>query len=108
MKGMLEDYVAEILRRALRGEVTVYLHPEETQMWNEAFCEPVDFVLDGYRMRFSNNCNQLNHLDYVVSPDGQRIEFFTGRYSYNEVLRALSPKEVSVLEQLLKTATWAS
>jgi len=108
MSNTLANEFAEILRRALRGEVTIYLHPEERKTWDEREFHGGNtmFTIDGWKAVFFNDCDVLDYTDLIVSPDGRQL-------NYDEIseidmgpIELLSEAERQRLRDLLKRADW--
>lgn len=66
--------VADILRRVGQGEMTVKLvDPRCT--WEWVYAGNVAFEIAGYRIVIFNDCDELDYIDSVVTPDDRTGDF---------------------------------
>jgi len=100
-----KEEVAQVLRKVLSGEVRLKLSdPKKT--WDGSFAGNVGFCVDGWTIVIFNDCDEIDYIDNVVSPDGRSSEF--GDWGTDEQigcpLNLLTNDEMLALEFLVKAA----
>lgn len=66
--------VAELLRRAVRGEVSLRLQPGARD-WNAVYAGNVAFDIGGWNVVVFNDCGELDYVAAAVAPDGRGSVF---------------------------------
>lgn len=99
--------IAEVLRKAIRGEITVRPMVQELT-WEKTYCGNVQFLFGDWIITFFNDCDELDYIDFVISPDGRESEFadWVDDPSGNneDPIDQLTQNEFVALEQLLGKA----
>jgi hypothetical protein len=95
--------VAVLLRRVAAGETPVELaNPQWT--WDKVYAGNVAFVIGGYTIVVSNDCDEFDYVDSAVAPDGREGDFDEW-YSREELPRdLLTEEEQDAVEAALKRA----
>jgi hypothetical protein len=95
-----ETKIAKLLRQIIVGEVLLKLtNPART--WIGAYGGDVEFFAGDWRIVFFNDCNELDYVDNVTSPDGMIAEF--SDWAKNP-LALLTGKERAALQRILEKA----
>ena len=100
--------VAEQLKRALAGEVTITLADPEWS-WARAFAGDVSFMVGDWRVTFFNDCDELDYTDRAEAPDGRKADRDdwcreAGEGRWQCPLSHLSLEEQARLESMLEQA----
>jgi len=96
--------VAEQLRRAIRGEVAICVHPD-SWTWDETYCGDVLFVVGDWKIAFFSDCDELDYCSDVDTPDGRHAEFDDWWTECDaEPTMLLVPDELAALDRLLRVA----
>lgn len=108
MKPSIEAIeVADIFRRALRGEIAVKLLG--TDAWLDVFCGDVEFMFDDWSIVIYNDVNELDYVDSAIAPDGRTVEyddwFERGTCNGADPVDLLSSAERDSLESLIESLT---
>lgn len=97
--------VADVLRRALRGEIKVSLAGGRN--WDDTYCGNVAFRFGDWKITFFNDCGELDYTDTAEAPDGSSC----GYEEWNQhdpdgsidPLYMLSKAEFIALERLVES-----
>ena len=98
MSTVTAQEVAELLGRAIRGEVSIALAGDNACTWDEVYCGSVAFMIGDWRVVFFNDCDELDYVEFVQAPDGRTADYET---LDPDALQLLPWEEVAVLENLL-------
>jgi hypothetical protein len=71
---VIRDRVVDLLRSISAGNTTLSLAPGE-RYWGEVNCGDVRFVADGWSLVLFNDCDDLDYVDSVVTPEGEAFGF---------------------------------
>lgn len=66
--------IAAVLRQVGRGEIAVKL-VDSGWPWNRVYAGNVAFEIAGYRLVIFNDCDELDYIDSVVTPDDRVGDF---------------------------------
>lgn len=97
--------VTALLRRIARGEIPITVRGTET--WDERFAGNVAFHVEGFIITFFNDCDSLDYVDQVESPDGSVTDFDSLWWQHPKRCcpsDLLSVDDVHALELALKAA----
>lgn len=94
--------VADVMRRALRGDVAVrLLEPEWT--WDRVYAGDCGFMFGDWGLSFFNDCQELDYCDYAKAPDGRQTNFAQWWDAHgNDPVGLLSQSELAAMEDLLE------
>ncbi|WP_175681159.1 DUF7693 family protein [Burkholderia cenocepacia] len=67
------DEVAQLLRKALNGDVSVKLIGDT--YWRDVGSGNIEFTFGDWRITFFNDAGELDYVDNAVAPDGRRASF---------------------------------
>ena len=97
-----------ILRRALHGEISIYLHTEENKTWAERMTWGGNtiFIIDGWKVIFFNDADVLDYTHFMVSPSGKKLGYRAMSNNDIDPMKSLSKSEQHQLQDLLERATW--
>lgn len=100
--------VAEVIRKALRGEIAVRPVVKEVT-WTKAWCGNVQFLFGDWLITIFNDCNHMDYIDFVIAPDGREAEYAdwlndNGDSTGDDPMDHLTPDELAAFETLLKEA----
>lgn len=103
MSQITSQEVAEQLRRAVNGEVTVTLAMWESSTWDEIYCGNVSFMVGDWTIVFFNDCDEMDYVDHATAPDGRTADYgdLAGSDPLDDILTA---EEFMALERLLGEA----
>ncbi len=93
--------LAELFRRALRGEVKVFTVGAS---WTEIYASIVEVRIDGYKLVIFNDCNQFDYVDHAIAPDGREGDFDDWFFSDTDPVQMLTDDEQTRLETLMEAA----
>ncbi|MBB5414039.1 DUF7693 family protein [Paraburkholderia atlantica] len=95
------EEVAEVFRRAIRGEIAVKLLGDEA--WNDVFCGDVEFMFGDWHITVFNDVLEFDYVDNVKAPDGRTAEYDDWFHSGagDDPVDLLAPSELSALEDLV-------
>lgn len=109
--------VAEQLRRAIRGEVSLLLASDQHETWDEAFASNVVFDVGGWRIEIFNDCDSIDYCDSATAPDGRKGDFDDWKSIFDDdgdisrsgtepirYIIAHNDEEFAALERLFKAA----
>lgn len=97
--------VAELLRKAISGQSKLTLANNSLLGWDRTYTGDVSFVIDGWRVTFFNDCDELDYCDSVKCPDGRSASFDDWwKTDERDPSCHLSIDELTELEKLLKKA----
>ena len=93
--------IAELFRRALRGEVKIFTVGAS---WTDIHASNVEVRIDGYKLVIFNDCNQVDYVDHAIAPDGREADFDDWWFVNNEPVDLLTDDEQTRLETLMEEA----
>jgi hypothetical protein len=93
--------IAELFRRALRGEAKIFTVGGS---WTEIYAANVEVRIDGYKLAIFNDCNQVDYVDRAIAPDGRESEFDDWWFAHDEPVDLLTDEEQDRLETLMEAA----
>lgn len=97
--------VADLLRRAARGEVPVACRGAR---WDDVQCGNVAIAVDGWELWIFNDCDEADYIDRATSPMGDSADYealCAGRGPlYLGPLEDLSEDDLAALERVLEAA----
>jgi probable phosphoglycerate mutase len=91
--------IAELFRRAIRGEVKV-----EAVSSDWGYCGDARIVIAGYDLTIFNDCDELDYVDSATAPDGRHTEFEEWWDAADSPVDMLSDEEIAEMERLLENA----
>lgn len=101
-----EEEARDVLLRAIAGSAAVrLLNPGQT--WDQTYAGDVGFVIDGWEFWFFNDCDDLDYVDSVRSPDGRFAEYGDWKSdcgAFSDPLSGIDSDGCAALERLLKEA----
>lgn len=95
--------VADLLRRVGRGEVAVKL-ADFGWPWNRVYAGNVEFAIAGYRVVIFNDCDELDYVDSVITPDDRTGDFEDWYRNGEEPVSLLTEAEKQAVVLQLKAA----
>ena len=98
MNTIPEEEIAELFRKAIRGETKVVAVGFS---WNSAGCGNARVRIDGYDLVIFNDCQELDYVDSVTAPDGRTGDFDDW---LNGPVAFLNPDEQELMERILESA----
>jgi hypothetical protein len=93
--------VAELLRRAGRGEVKIVA---VGRSWNLVYAGNVTLVIGDYVVVIFNDCDELDYVDSATAPDGRRGELEAWWESHTEPVSLLTEVERMQVVDALRCA----
>lgn len=93
--------IAELFRRALRGEVKIFTVGAS---WTDIYASNVEVRIDGYKLVIFNDCNQFDYVDHAIAPDGREGDFDDWFNSDTDPVQMLTDDEQTRLEALMEAA----
>jgi hypothetical protein len=93
--------IAELFRRALRGEVKIFTVGAS---WTDIYASNVEVRIGGYKLVIFNDCNQVDYVDSAITPDGREGDFDDWFFSDTEPVDLLNDEEQTRLETLMEAA----
>lgn len=97
------EEIAELLRRLGRGEEIVRL-VEPDFSWQRVYAGNVEFEIGGYRVVIFNDCDELDYVDSVVTPDRRIGDFEDWYRNGEEPIGLLTEAEQAAIVAQLRTA----
>ena len=100
------EEVAEQLRKAVRGELTVALAEPQYGAWNERGGD-VAFTFGVWTIWFFNDCDEMDYVDSARAPGGRVgafADWTTSEGGWENPLDMLDADEQHALEELLRAA----
>lgn len=74
-KPIYAEEVAAVLRDAAAGRCSVRLsNPQAT--WEAVFAGDIEFRIGDWLITIFNDCDEVDYVDNVVSPDGRSAEYY--------------------------------
>ena len=105
--GVQSEEVRLALRHIIKEEIQFFL-VDSRNTWEDRYCGDIEFSVQGWRITFFNDCDELDYVDSVVAPDGRTGEFSEWSDQVedgcNNPLDLLTREEHAKLEELLKKA----
>jgi hypothetical protein len=93
--------IAELFRRALRGEAKIFTVGSS---WTEIYAANVEVRIDGYKLAIFNDCNQVDYVDSATAPDGRIADFDDWWIGKDDPVDLLTDEEQDRLETLMEAA----
>jgi hypothetical protein len=95
------EEIVELFRKALRLEVEIVA---TRKRWKDVYAGDVAFQIGEYEVVIFNDCNELDYVHSVATPDGRTGEFDEWWDSRTEPVSLLKDREKRLLEDLLESA----
>ena len=95
--------VADLLRQVGRGEVAVKL-VDSCWTWKQVYAGNVEFAIAGYRIVIFNDCDELDYVDSVITPDDRTGDFEDWYLNGEEPVSLLTETEKQAVVVQLKAA----
>jgi hypothetical protein len=95
--------IADLLRQVGRGEVAARL-VEPGCSWEQVYVGNVEFDISGYRVVIFNDCDELDYVDSVVTPDDRVGDFEEWYYQGEEPVGLLTEAEQAAIVSKLRMA----
>jgi hypothetical protein len=96
--------IADLLRQVGRGEVAARLVAPSCS-WQQVYAGNVEFDINGYRVVIFNDCDELDYVDSVVTPDNRVGDFEEWYAQGEEPISLLTKVEQVAIASKLRAAT---
>ena len=70
VNALSTEQIVKHLRAAIAGGVSITLAFDQARTFNEVYCGHVALQIGDWRVIVFNDCDQLDYIDQIESPDG--------------------------------------